>query len=94
MAAYLSEITGIDPDEFGKQIFKEGMELSNISMEELVKKDLKRYNLFSKDVAISQVMVPSSDFTYHHEEEIKSVIDHLRELMEVDIFILLVTKSL
>lgn len=92
MAAYLSEITGIDSDEFGKQIFKEGMELSNISMEELVKKDLKRYNLFSKDVAISQVMVPSSDFTDHHEEEIKSVIDHLRELMEVDIFILLVTK--
>ncbi|WP_370650790.1 putative manganese-dependent inorganic diphosphatase [Methanocalculus sp.] len=91
MVSYLADITGIDPMEFGMQLFREGMELSNCSMEELVKKDMKRYNLFSKDVAISQVMVPSSEFTTRHGDEIRSLIQKLRVLMEVDIFVVLIT---
>ena len=91
MVSYLADITGIDPMEFGMQLFREGMELSNCSMEELVKKDMKRYNLFSKDVAISQVMVPSSEFTTRHGDEIRSIIQKLRVLMEVDIFVVLIT---
>lgn len=92
MVSYLADITGIDPMEFGMQLFREGMELSNCSMEELVKKDMKRYNLFSKDVAISQVMVPSSEFTTRHGDEIRSLIQKLRVLMEVDVFLVLITS--
>lgn len=91
MVSYLAEITGINAVEFGMQLFKEGMELSNCSIEELIKKDMKRYNLFSKDVAISQVMVPSTEFTTRHGDEIRSLIQKLRVLMEVDIFVVLIT---
>jgi manganese-dependent inorganic pyrophosphatase len=92
MVSYLAEITGINAVEFGMQLFKEGMELSNCSIEELIKKDMKRYNLFSKDVAISQVMVPSTEFTTRHGDEIRSLIQKLRVLMEVDVFVVLITS--
>lgn len=92
MVAWLAERTGIDPVEFGISLFREGMELSSFSIEELVKKDLKRYSLYSMDVAISQVMAPSSEFARQHEEEIRSTIENLRKLMEVDIFVVLLTS--
>ncbi|KUL03672.1 MAG: Inorganic diphosphatase, partial [Methanomicrobiales archaeon 53_19] len=92
MATWLAEKTGIDPVEFAISLFREGMELSSFSIEELMKKDLKRYSLYSMDVAISQVMAPSSEFARQHEEEIRSTIENLRRLMEVDIFVVLITS--
>ncbi|MCP1661961.1 MAG: putative manganese-dependent inorganic diphosphatase [Methanocalculus sp. MSAO_Arc1] len=92
MAAWLAERTGIDPVDFAISLFREGMELASFSIEDLVKKDLKRYSLYSREVAISQVMAPSAEFAKQHDKEIRSTIENLRELMEVDIFVVLITS--
>ena len=92
MVLYLVEITGIDPVDFGIRIFQEGMELSGYSIEDLLKKDTKRYSLFSKDVIISQVMVPSSEFSSRHAAEIRSLLPKLREALGADIFAVLITS--
>ncbi|MBR1368367.1 pyrophosphatase [Methanocalculus chunghsingensis] len=91
MVSYLSEITGIEPIDFGMKLFQEGMELSEYSIEELLKKDTKRYTLFSKEVVISQVMVPSEDFSSIHAEEIQKILPEIREQLDVDIVAVLIT---
>lgn len=91
MVTYLSGITGIEPVEFGMKLFQEGMELSEYSIGELLKKDTKRYTLFSKEVVITQVMVPSENFSTIHAEEIQAILPEIREELDVDIVAVLIT---
>jgi len=91
MVTYLSGITGIEPVEFGMKLFQEGMELSEYSIGELLRKDTKRYTLFSKEVVITQVMVPSENFSTIHAEEIQAILPEIREELDVDIVAVLIT---
>lgn len=89
---YLSRIVGIDPYEYGNELINAGMSLENLSVEEILTKDMKRYNLFGKNIVISQVMVTSFDFSNSKSSEIISKMTKLRDSMNVNCFFCLFTN--
>jgi manganese-dependent inorganic pyrophosphatase len=90
--AYLARIVGIDPAEFGVELIRRGMELDTVPLEELLRKDTKRYHLFGREVVIAQIMVPSFAFGEAHSEKIARELALLRETGRVDIYAVLLTN--
>ncbi|HOI12705.1 MAG TPA: putative manganese-dependent inorganic diphosphatase [Methanoculleus sp.] len=91
-ADYLAEIAGVDPAEFGPELIQKGMDLDALPKDELLTRDMKRYNLFGRSIMVSQVMTSSFDFAETHADEIRAELDHLRTTMGVDCFFALFTN--
>lgn len=85
--AYLAPIAGIDPAAFGTSLLEKGMNLDNTTMEDLLVRDTKRYELFEKKVIIAQVMVPSFGFPRMHRDEILLELGRLRLQQGVDFYL-------
>jgi len=84
---YLAPIAGVDPHQFGIQLLEKGMNLSGATMEDLLTRDTKQYELFGKRVIIAQVMVPSSDFVQKHAREIREALNRLRVQRGMDLYL-------
>ncbi|MDH7594173.1 MAG: putative manganese-dependent inorganic diphosphatase [Methanomicrobiales archaeon] len=89
---YLAELIGIDPFVYGKELIQRGMGLDGIPMNEVLTRDMKRYRLFEREVIISQVMLPSFDYSRNHAVEIAKELERLRESYRADFFIVLFTS--
>jgi manganese-dependent inorganic pyrophosphatase len=92
MVAYLAAITGLDPVSFGTQLLERGMNLEGATMEDLLVRDTKRYELFGKKVIISQVMVPSLVYPQAHADEILQELARLRMQQGTDVYLGLFTS--
>lgn len=92
MVAYLAAITGLDPDAFGTKLLERGMILEGATMEDLLVRDTKRYELFGKKVIISQIMVPSFVYPQAHTDEIRQELERLRVQQGIDIYLGLFTS--
>jgi manganese-dependent inorganic pyrophosphatase len=92
MADHLAGITGVDPGEFGLALIQKGMDLDALSREELLTRDMKRYNLFGRSIMVSQVMTSSFEFAKAHAREIREELAHLRSTTGVDCFFALFTN--
>jgi manganese-dependent inorganic pyrophosphatase len=68
------------------------MNLEGATMEDLLVRDTKRYELFGKKVIISQVMVPSFAYPKAHAEEIQQELARLRVQQGTDIYLGLFTS--
>jgi manganese-dependent inorganic pyrophosphatase len=84
---YLAPIAGVEPAAFGAKLLEKGMNLDGATMEELLMRDTKRYNLFGRNVIIAQVMVPSFSFPQAHAGEIRLELDRLRVQQGVDFYL-------
>ena len=84
---YLAPIAGVDPFVFGTKMLEKGINLSDITVEDLLVRDTKRYDLFKKKVIIAQVMVPSFEFPLAHRDEIRAGLSRLRVQQGVDIYL-------
>ena len=84
---YLAPIAGVDPHQFGIQLLEKGMNLSGATIEDLLTRDTKQYELFGKQVIVAQVMVPSSDFAQTHAREIRHDLNRLRVQRGVDLYL-------
>lgn len=89
---YLAGIAGVDPIAFGIELVQHGIELENVPLHELLLRDTKHYNLFEKSVVISQVTVPSFEFSASHADEIRAKVGALREETGADFFVALFTN--
>jgi len=85
--AYLAPIAGIDPVAFGTKLLGKGMNLDGTTIEELLMRDTKRYELFKKKMIIAQVMVPSFEFPRAHADEIRLELGRLRVQQGVDFYL-------
>ncbi|PKL68271.1 MAG: pyrophosphatase [Methanomicrobiales archaeon HGW-Methanomicrobiales-1] len=92
MVAYLAAITGLDPVSFGTKLLERGMNIKGATMEDLLVRDTKRYELFGKKVIISQVMVPSFAYPQAHADEIQKELARLRVQQGTDIYLGLFTS--
>jgi manganese-dependent inorganic pyrophosphatase len=90
--AYLAGIVDVDPAAFGMELIRRGMELDTVPLEELLRKDTKRYHLFGREVVIAQIMVPSFAFGETHAEKIARELSLLRETGGVDFYVVLLTN--
>ncbi len=91
-AEYLAKIAKVNIKKYGTTLVEAGMKFDGLSLEEILTRDTKRYVLFGKNVMISQVMVPSFEYSEKHSEEIRAKIDHLKKAMDIDCFFALFTN--
>ncbi|NYT06245.1 MAG: putative manganese-dependent inorganic diphosphatase [Methanomicrobiales archaeon] len=89
--AYLAPLAGVDPVAFGTEMIARGMALEGLSIEELLTRDMKRYQLFGKNIMISQVMVPSFAYPQHNRDAILLEVGRLRDSTGSDAFAALFT---
>jgi manganese-dependent inorganic pyrophosphatase len=68
------------------------MDLTSSTLEDLLTRDTKQYNLFGKDLIIAQVMVPGYEFSRERQGEIGKILQHLRERNRVDLYVALFTN--
>ena len=92
MVEYLAAITGFDPVSFGTNLLERGMILEGATMEDLLVRDTKRYELFGKKVIVSQIMVPSFVYPQAHADEIQKELARLRVQQGIDIYLGLFTS--
>ena len=85
--AYLARIAGVEPETFGAKLLEKGMNLDGATMEGLLMRDTKRYELFGRKGIIAQVMVPSFSFPLAHADEIRLELTRLRVQQGVDFYL-------
>ena len=90
--AYLAEVTGLDPVEFGTDLIQSGMDLEHTPLPVTLTQDTKRYTLFGKEVIIAQVMVAGDDYVRQHAPDIRSELEKLRRENGVDLYLALFTN--
>ncbi|MBP5082918.1 MAG: putative manganese-dependent inorganic diphosphatase [Methanomicrobium sp.] len=88
----LAEIAGVDIEEYGTELIRKGMDLEGIPMDSLLMRDVKEYNLFGKKVIISQILIPTFDFSADNREEITKAVQALKKSNSADIFAALLTS--
>ena len=88
----LSEIAGVDPIEYGTELIKRGMDLDNEDLESLLMRDTKKYELYGKKIIISQIMVPTFEFSHENSQEIINTAKKIKQSSGIDIFAVLLTS--
>ncbi|MDD1661335.1 MAG: putative manganese-dependent inorganic diphosphatase [Methanomicrobiales archaeon] len=90
---YLAPLAGVDPQSYGRQLLERGMDLAGATMDDLLTRDTKQYELFGREVIIAQVMVPSTDFTQAHAAGIRDALGRLRARRGVDLYLGMFTSG-
>ena len=88
----LSKIIEIDPLEYGTELIKKGMSLEDEDMELLLMRDTKKYELYGKKIIISQLMIPTFEFSHKKSEEILRISKKIKSSSGVDVFAVLLTS--
>jgi len=91
---YLAGISGVDPDALGIALLEQGMDLSGFTLDQILSRDTKEFELSQKRVIIAQVMVPSFSWNRERGHEINEELRKSRERSGVDIALVLFTNVL
>jgi len=91
---FLAKIAGVNPDELGKDLLEQGMDLSGATLATILARDTKAFDLSGRNVLISQVMVPS--FAWNHERagEIQAELVKMKAKTGADLVLVLFTSVL
>lgn len=92
--AYLSDILGVDPTEFGMKIFKTRGGDSDMPIEKFVAADSKEFDLGSTTVLISQHETVDSETSMKREDEARAYMKKLQSDKGYGFVLLLVTDIL
>jgi manganese-dependent inorganic pyrophosphatase len=89
--AYLSGITGIDPERFGKTLINRGLLLEGVPVRDLIVRDVKEYTLQGRNVSIAQIMTDSDEFPKKNQQEIFTSLQEFQTEQGYGVSIVLVT---
>jgi manganese-dependent inorganic pyrophosphatase len=88
---YLASIAGKDPESFGSTLIRNGMNLDDLPVAELIVRDVKTYLLHDKKISIAQVMTASDSYHLSHDGEIRSALHQVRIMEGIDLAMVLFT---
>ena len=91
IAASLAALIGVDPLAFGLEMFRARSAGEAFSAERAVKADLKEYRVGDTLAAIGQVETVDLAAVMAHADELRSVMESLREMRGYDLVVLMVT---
>jgi manganese-dependent inorganic pyrophosphatase len=91
---YLATHAGLDYESFGMALIKKGMNLENISLDDLLTRDTKRYKLAKLSIAIAQIMTASDSYHTKHGTEIMQRMAALRDHSGDDLHMVMFTDVL
>ncbi len=90
----LSNISGINIDEFSFEMFKVGTNLSGKTLEQIIDNDMKVFDISDKKISISQVITLNSKEILDKKEEYINKINEIKKNRSYDYMILCITDLL
>ncbi|MEL1134779.1 putative manganese-dependent inorganic diphosphatase [Desulfitobacterium sp. THU1] len=94
IAAYLADLAGVDPKEFGVQMFKAASNLGELSVDELIEEDLKEFTMGDLRMGIGQFSVMGIEGLEQLRVELSQRLEELRSQRAMDYLMLMVTDLL
>ncbi|MDD4138404.1 MAG: putative manganese-dependent inorganic diphosphatase, partial [Methanoregula sp.] len=89
---YLAKVAGENPDNLGVALLEQGMDLFGVSLETILARDTKAFELSGKKVLISQVMVPSFTWNQDRAREIQEALVAVKAKSGADLVLVLFTS--
>ena len=89
---YLARIAQEDPELLGSVLLEQAMDLSGISLDRILARDLKEFTLSGKKVIISQVMVPSFAWNQERKSAIQAELARMKNTSGSDMVLVLFTS--
>lgn len=87
MANVLAQIAHLNIDEFAKEMFSVSTDISGKAMLDLLRTDIKTYEVEDYQIVVSQVFLYSYDSIESKEEEINQACDELFSKLAVDSYV-------
>lgn len=94
IAAYLADIAGVDPRDFGVQMFKAASNLRERQVDELIEEDLKEFTLGDLRVGIGQFSIMGIEGLDQLRVELSQRLEELRSQRAMNYLLLMVTDLL
>lgn len=94
VATYLAKIAGVNIEEYGMQLLKSGSNIGNMSAEDIVKNDMKEFNLSSYRVSISQCSVFDRSEILPRRQEIIQALEKICQRDRYNLAIVMITNIL
>jgi len=91
---YLAAVLGEDPGKLGTALLEQGMDLSGESLEAILARDTKTFDLSKRNVLISQVMVPSFAWNQDRAGEVQAELVKMKIKTGSDLVLVLFTSVL
>lgn len=93
LAERLARHAGIDCDELGRAMFSRGVS-SDMTVEDLLRYDMKEFHLGSHTLAISQVTTVDSGIFLSRKDEFIDALEKIRQDKHYDIMLMMITNVL
>ncbi|RYM06678.1 manganese-dependent inorganic pyrophosphatase [Sporolactobacillus sp. THM7-7] len=90
----LEKISGMDADSYGLAMLKAGTNIGDKSADELIKLDMKPFEMGKYAVEIAQVNVVDTDDALSRQNELEEAINKEIDAKNLDLFVLAVTNIL
>src|SRR5699024_6098541 len=90
-AKELADIAGIDLDTYGLDMLKDGTDLSDKLVAELIHMDAKEFTMGEAKVEIAQINTIDTEEVYKKQADFETEINKQIEAKEIDLFLLAVT---
>ncbi|MDD9150105.1 manganese-dependent inorganic pyrophosphatase [Sporolactobacillus sp. CQH2019] len=93
-ARELEKISGIEAESYGLDMLKAGTNISGKTAEELIRLDVKPFEMGHYSVEIAQVNVVDTNDALSHRKELETAINKEIDTKNLDLFLLAVTNIL
>lgn len=94
IAAYLADIAGVDPKDFGVQMFKASSNLGERQVDELIEEDLKEFAMGELRVGIGQFSIMGIEGLDQLRVELTQRLEEIRSQRAMNYLLLMVTDLL
>lgn len=94
VALRLSDISGVNYEEFSKKMFEKGSNFSKKTIEEIINVDIKSYEWLNKTFKVSQIITASADELLNKKDKILETLNNMKETQNVDFILFYVTDVL
>ena len=94
IAKTLAKIADINIDEFAQEMFKVSSNISSKSVKELIRQDIKRFEIDDNVVMIGQVIVSNVSEVKEIEEELQNELNHFTKQKNLDLCVIAFTSIL
>jgi manganese-dependent inorganic pyrophosphatase len=89
---YLAKISEEIPEQLGNALLEEGMDLTGASLETILARDTKEFDLSGRKVLISQVMVPSFSWNQGRARDVQAELEKMKAKSSADLVLVLFTS--
>ena len=94
IANTLSKIAGLDIDEFAEEMFKVSSDIYNKNIDDLIKQDIKEFNIDGNNVSVTQIIVSSIQEIKNIEIDLQSALDKFSKMNSYDLCVVSLTSIL